>query len=252
MIPVSVVIIAKNEAHIIEQTLMAAQTLTDDVIVVDSGSTDGTEDIVKRNNARFIEVNWLGFGPTKNKGIDAAYNDWILSIDADEIPDQELMKNISYLDLSNDSVVYNIRFKTFLGNKVIRFGEWGNDSHIRLFNRTKVRWNNNQVHERLQLTADTLIKNIEGYIHHYTSKDLGEYVNKMTKYALLNAEGNFVKGKQSGWLQRNFSHHFSFISNYFFRLGFFDGIQGYWIAKITAYYTFVKYARLYELNQTKK
>ena len=83
-------------------------------------------------------------------------------------------------------------------------------------------------------------------------KDLADYATKMTNYALLNAEGNFQKGKKAGWVKRNLSHRFSFFRNYFLKLGFLDGIEGYWIARMTAYYTFLKYARLHELNQIKK
>ncbi len=252
MSPVSVVIITRNEAHSIGSAIASVRSLSDDVVVVDSGSTDDTQKIVTDNNARIIETNWDGFGINKNKGIAAAKYDWILSIDADEMPDKELLNIISSLNLANTSTVYNIRFRTFLGKKLIRYGEWGNDSHIRLFNRKKVIWNNAEVHEQLVISDGISVKNIKGHIDHYTMKDLAEYANKMTHYALLNAKENFKKGRHSAWLQRNFSHRFSFIQNYFLKLGFLDGIEGYWIAKMTAHYTFLKYARLYELNEIKK
>jgi glycosyltransferase involved in cell wall biosynthesis len=252
MTPISVVIIARNEAHIISKTLQSVHTLTDDIVVVDSGSTDGTQQLCRDNKATVIETGWDGFGPNKNKGIAAAKYDWILSIDSDEMPDDELLSTLASVSFNDVDAVYNIRFKTFLGNKLIRFGEWGKDAHIRLFNRTKVSWNNAAVHEQLIIPSTTLVKTLKGYILHYTMKDLADYATKMTGYALLNAEGNFQKGKTAGWMKRNLSHPFSFFRNYFLKLGFLDGIEGYWIARMTSYYTFLKYARLHELNRTKK
>lgn len=247
---ISVVLIAKNEAHIIGDTIRSVQSLTDDIIVVDSGSTDGTQQIVSSLNARLIETTWDGFGQNKNKGIDAAKYDWILSIDSDEIPDERLLKTLQTIDLNDVNKVYNIRFKTFLGSKLIRYGEWGKDAHVRLFNRRKVKWNNAKVHEQLVLPLGISISRIEGYIMHYTMKDIADYATKMTKYALLNAERYYHHGKQSGWIKRRLSPKFSFFQNYILKGGFLDGREGYLVARMTAYYTFLKYERLYELQHS--
>lgn len=244
---ISVVIIAKNEAHIIGDTIRSVQSLTDDIIVVDSGSTDGTQEIVHTLNARLIDTTWDGFGSNKNKGIDAAIYDWILSIDCDEMPDESLLKTLRSIDLNEPNVVYNIRFKTFLGSRLIRFGEWGKDAHVRFFNRQQVKWNNAKVHEQLVLPQDVRIQSIDGYIMHYTMKDLADYATKMTKYALLNAERYYYQGKRAGWIKRRLSSKFAFFQNYIVKCGFLDGREGYLIARMTAYYTFLKYERLYEL-----
>ena len=249
---ISVVIIAKNEAHIIADTIRSVQALTDDIIVVDSGSTDGTQQAARALKATVIDTVWLGYGRTKNKGIAAAKYDWILSIDADEMPDDKLVESLQKDDLNKASTVYNIRCKTFLGNRLIRHGEWGNDSHIRLFNRTKVTWNDAAVHEQLLLPSGALVRQINGYILHYTMKDLAEYANKMTRYALLNAQRYHQQNKKAGWLKRRLSPRFSFFQNYILKGGFLDGRAGYLIASMTAYYTFLKYERLYELNEAKK
>lgn len=249
MPPISVVVIAKNEAHIIGKTLESVIDFTDDIVLVDSGSTDETKAIARSYNVQVIETGWDGFGQNKNKGIAAAKYDWILSIDADEMPDADLLKALSGIDFSNVNTVFNIQFQTFLGKKRIRYGEWGKDAHIRLFNRTKVMWDDAKVHEQLIIPEGMKVKNLNGFILHYTMKDLADYATKMNGYALLNATHFFERGKKATWLKRNFSHHFSFLSNYIFKLGFLDGIHGYWIAKMTSHYTFLKYARLYELQQ---
>lgn len=248
---VSVVIIAKNEAHVLGETIRSVMNFSNDIIVVDSGSTDGSQQLAASLGATVLTTSWKGFGPTKNEGIEKAKHDWILSIDADEQPDESLLKSIRNITLPDANIVYNIRFKTYLGSKLIRYGEWGNDEHLRLFNKQKIRWNDAEVHEQLLIPAGFQVKTLEGFIHHFTMKDVAEYSTKMTKYALLSAERYFKQGKRSGWLKRNVSPRFSFISNYFFKLGFLDGKEGFLIAKMTMFYTYIKYMRLYEMQKTK-
>src|SRR5882762_5142095 len=133
--PLSVVIITRNEAHIIGKTLQSLQGITDDYVIVDSGSTDDTVTICKNFGAKVIETTWDGYGPNKNKGIDAAKYNWILNLDADEAIDSELKNAIQQLELQDENTVYNFKFKNFFCNKWIRYGEWSGDKHIRMFNR---------------------------------------------------------------------------------------------------------------------
>jgi len=246
---ISVVIVCRNGAKVIEETIKSFAGLTDDVLVYDNGSTDGTQEIVKETGAKLFEGAWEGFGKTKNKANALAKHDWILSLDADEAIDEELKKNLLDLDLSDEIRVYEIRFKNFLGNKWLRFGEWGNDKHIRLFNRQKVKWNDAEVHESLILPRETKIVSVKGNVLHKTASDIDEYKQKMIKYAELNAEKYFKLGKRATIFKMVFSAIFSFIKNYFFKLGFLDGAAGFHCAKINAQYTFLKYKKLKEFNQ---
>jgi glycosyltransferase involved in cell wall biosynthesis len=245
----SVVIICRNEAHIIAQTLAAVKRLSDDIVVVDSGSTDGTQQIVLNSGARLLETSWDGYGPNKNKGVAMARHDWILSLDADEMPDEQLTETLSVLSLTDPLTVYNIRFRAFLGNKMIRFGEWAGDAHIRLYHRQQVHWNEAQVHEALEMPASVRVVTIKGYMHHYTSRNLEEFAAKTLQYAMLNAEKYHRRGKRSSWLQRRLAGPLSFVNNYLLRLGFLDGEAGYTIAKMNAWYTWMKYTRLKELEE---
>jgi hypothetical protein len=173
-----------------------------------------------------------------------------LSIDCDEMPDETLVQTLRDIDLTDANTVYKINFRTFLGKKLIRYGEWGKDAHIRLFNRTSVRWNNAAVHEQLIMPDGVRVKNCSGFILHYTMKDVADYATKITHYALLNAERYFRQGKKAGFFKRRISPGFSFFQNYLIRLGFLDGHEGYLIASMTRYYTFLKYHRLYELTHS--
>jgi glycosyltransferase involved in cell wall biosynthesis len=244
---VSVVIIAKNEAHIIGQTLQSLQGLTDDVVVVDNGSTDDTIDICSQAGAVVIKTAWQGYGPTKNTGIKAAKYDWILSLDADEAIDETLKAAIRKINTADEQKVYNLTFKNFFCGKWLRYGEWGSDRHIRLFNRKWVQWDAAAVHEQLLLPPQAAIVNLPGNVLHYTVNSMQDYMEKTERYARLNAAKYFEQGKKSSLVKRWLSPAFSFVQNYLFRLGFLDGREGYITAKTTARYTFLKYAYLKEL-----
>jgi glycosyltransferase involved in cell wall biosynthesis len=248
---ISVVIICKNEEDEIGRCLRSLLGLTDDTVVLDNGSTDNTKDIVREAGARLIEDSWEGFGKTKNKATRMAKYDWVLNLDADESIDEELKQELLSLPLDDDKDVFEMKFKNFLGNKYLRFGEWGGDKHIRLFNRDKVSWNEARVHEGLMLPPDVQVRKLKGYVLHYTVKNEAEFADKMQRYAFLNAEKYAEQGKKSSWINVYGAPLFSFVKYYIFKLGFLDGRAGYVCAKMNSYYTFIKYARLLELNKVK-
>ena len=245
----SVVIITKNEAHIIEQTILSVLSVTDDIVIVDSGSTDDTVLIAKKHGANVIETTWDGYGKNKNKGIAAAKHNWILNLDADEVIDEQLQSAIKNLPLINEDEIFEMRFKNFYLNKWIKYGEWGNDKHIRLFNRNKIIWNAAAVHENLTISSQTKKTLLNGSILHYTVNNKEEYLFKTTNYAMLNAKKYFAQGKQPTLFKLLFSPLFSFVQNYIIRLGFLDGKEGFVIAKTTALYTFLKYKYLNALHK---
>jgi glycosyltransferase involved in cell wall biosynthesis len=247
--PLSVVIITKNEAHIIGTTLQSLQGITDDIVIVDSGSTDDTLSIVQQFGATIITTGWDGYGQNKNKGIEVAKHDWILNLDADEAIDDTLKAAIATLDLQNENAVYQFKFKNFFCNKWIRFGEWSGDKHIRLFNRKAVRWNTAAVHEGLTLQNSNPVITLPGNVLHYTTQHMDEYISKTIAYAKLNATKYQLQGKQAGFFKLRIAPGLTFFQHYILRLGFLDGWEGYLIAKTTAWYTFLKYSYLKELNR---
>ena len=244
---ISAVIITKNEAHIIGTTLQSIRDVVDEVIIVDSGSTDESVAICRQYGASIIETGWDGYGANKNKGIDAAAHDWILNIDADEALDTTLQQSLKKAHLQDENTVYEFKFKNFFCGKWIRFGEWAGDKHVRLFNRKKVRWNSAAVHESLTIDSNTIAIQMEGWILHYTTKDMEEYISKTVSYAKLNARKYFAQGKKAGFFKLRLAPGFSFFQHYILRLGFLDGWEGYLIARTTGWYTFLKYSFLKEL-----
>ncbi len=248
----SVVIITKNEAHIIEETLQSLNGITNDIIVVDSGSTDNTISIARQFASKIIEAGWYGYSQNKNIGIAAAKNDWILSIDADEVVDQKLHDTLLNFSPQNQSEVFNIRFRTFFCKKRIRFGEWGIEKHIRIFNRKAIKWNDSEVHESLVFPKDVSKKILNGHLLHYTVENLKEYRNKICNYSLMRAREYFAKGKHATLFKLYLSPFLSFFHNYILRGGFLDGKEGLTIALGSFRYSFLKYKYLHQLTMAKQ
>jgi glycosyltransferase involved in cell wall biosynthesis len=248
----SIVIVCKNEEGNIGRVLQSIAGLTDDVLVYDNGSTDKTLNILHQYGVRVHQGEWLGYGKTKRLAVSLAKYDWVLSIDADEALDSVLQQTLQTISFHRPQTVYELQFKNLLGEKHLRWGEWGGDKHIRLFNRQFVNWNEAPVHESLAIPEDADVQPLAGHVLHRTMNDTVEYSQKMVRYALLNAEKYFAQGKKSTWAKRYINPPFSFTKHYIFQLGFLDGWEGLLSARMTAFYTFLKYARLHELWKTNK
>lgn len=247
----SAVIISKNEAHIIGRVLDSLKGITDDIIVVDSGSTDGTQEICRNSGARVIEIKWKGYGDAKNSGNAEARHDWILSIDSDEVLTEKLRKSLLRVDLTDPTIVYRLRRRSLFSGKIMRFGLWRNDYPIRLFNRRHAEWSLDEVHERLAFGSRVKVMNLNGDLIHETAPDPVEYEEKLRKYARLHAEKNFRMGRRPGWFKLYFSPSFSFLRYYVFQLGFLDGWRGFRLCLLNSRYIHDKYwilKRLYGQN----
>jgi len=247
MIAVSVVIITKNKADIIPACIEKAKLITDDIIIINN-NMGAEQSITSINGCRIYKKNWDGYGANKNKGIDEAKYNWILSIDADEMPDDDLIKSLHELDYSDAATVYDIKFRSYFGKKMIKYGSWGRDHHIRLFNRSLVRWLETMVHETLVLPQNVQVKKVDGYVHHYSVKDADEYESKSSYYAKLSAKKYFSTGKKANTIKLYISPVFGFLRNYIFYLGFLDGREGWQIAKITIRNTQRKYRFLKQME----
>ena len=249
MVPVSVVVISKNEEEIIASCINAAKLISGDIIIIDNDSTDKTTAIALASGCRVYHENWDGYGVNKNKGIACAKHDWILSIDADEIPDEELVRSLHDTVLDDPTVVYDIAFKSYFGYKAINFGSWGRDHHVRLFNRTMVKWSESPVHETLVLPQGIRVKKLSGRIHHYSAKNETGYQSKAARYARLCAEKYFAEGKKATSIKLFIAPLFHFLKNYVVFLGFMDGREGFIIATTIARHTRLKYRLLQQMTK---
>lgn len=247
----SIVIICKNAAPVIADTLRSVQGLTDDVLLFDNGSTDATMTIAADFQVRIETGSWEGYGATKNKANALAVHDWILGLDADESLSPELQQYLLNFEPGRNNIVYRVKRRNFLGHKEVRFGEWGKDRIIRMFNRTYTHWNDALVHELPEMPAGTEVQDLPGALLHKTMRDETEYAQKTAHYAALRAEQYFRSGRKASRLKEWFSPAYAFFNNYILHLGFLDGKAGYTCASMTARYTRLKYAGLRALWRSK-
>ena len=179
----TVSIITLNEEKNLERTLKSVQDFADEIVIVDSGSTDKTEEIAKKFGAKFVYQEWLGYGAQRNKAIDLATSDWVLNIDADEEISPELAKRIKAIKENSRYKVYKINFMSVCFNKKIKHGGWSNSYRIRLFRKDSGRFNENSVHEEFKTTQE--IAKLHKYIYHHTYSDLADYFDRFNKYTTL-------------------------------------------------------------------
>ncbi|MFM6925104.1 MAG: glycosyltransferase family 2 protein, partial [Ferruginibacter sp.] len=161
---ISVVIICKNGSARLSETFESVQGIGNEVMLYDSGSNDDSIQIAKKYGARIETGEWEGYGRNRYKASQLAKHNWILMIDTDEVLDEDLKQAILNLDLTDERMVYNMRYKNFYGSTEIKFGEWGNDSHIRMANRETVKIDQEVVHEKLFLQPGLSVKTLDGYI----------------------------------------------------------------------------------------
>lgn len=243
----TVSIITLNEEKNLARTLESVKKFADEIVIVDSGSTDKTEEIAKSFNAKFYFQKWLGYGPQRNKAIELASSEWVLNIDADEEISEELAKKIVDIkDEKNGNIdVFKINFMSVCFGKKIKHGGWSNSYRIRLFKKNSGRFNENNVHE--EFITNSHIGKINEYILHHSYSDLEDYFTKFNKYTTLGAIEYYKKNKKANLVSIVLNPIYKFIRMYFFRLGFLDGLEGFILAITSSLYTMVKYYKLKEI-----
>lgn len=250
---ISVVIITLNEEKNIARCLNSVTGIADEVVVVDSGSTDGTSQICKEYGARFISHPWQGFAETKNFANSQALHPLILSLDADEALSEELRNSIRKIKNEGFSgVVWSMnRLTNYCGSWIKHCG-WYPDKKIRLFHRDTAHWKGLLIHETLDINTGIKVNHLKGDLFHYSYYTIGEHVAQANHYTDLAAQEAFSKGKSAGWFDIIFKPLVRFIRDYFFRLGFLDGHYGFVICRLSANATFLKYVKLRELIRKQK
>lgn len=236
----SVTVITKNEAHRIERCLRSV-AFADERIVLDSGSTDDTVAIAQRCGARVeLSPDWPGFGPQKNRALALARGEWVLSIDADEEVTPELREAIitAVRSPGGPDGYWLARSSSFCGRR-IRHGDWRNDRVLRLFRRTRARFTDDLVHERVDCPPPHGM--LAGVLLHDSIDSLQDALEKTERYARLGAEKLRARGRRGGLLQALVHGTWTFLRGYLLRLGFLDGRAGLTIAALDARGTYLRY-----------
>jgi glycosyltransferase involved in cell wall biosynthesis len=252
-VKISAVIIAFNEEKKIADAIKSV-AWADEILVVDSESTDETRKIAESLGAKVSIKKWLGFSAQKQFAVDNASFDWIFSLDADEKVSDELKTEI--LKLKNDSAEidadgFRIPRLSFYMNRPIQHGGWYPDWQLRLFNRRKGRWKDVLIHESFVLENGAKIEKLSGDVLHYSWESAAHHERMISeRYAPLAAEQNFQNGKRTSPLKIVFAGFLAFFQTYFVKAGFLDGFAGFCIARFAAHHAFLKHMLLWE-KQTK-
>ena len=246
--PLSVIVITHNESANIRDCLLSLG-FADEVVVLDSGSTDGTPDMARDLGAVVHFSNdWPGFGPQKNRALQFARFPWVLSLDADERVSPELAAQIARVVAEDADVAYEIpRLTQFCGRWIHHCG-WTPDYVLRLFKRDAARFSEDLVHERV-LLAQGATARLSVPILHYSYPTPAHYWRKLEQYSQAWAEQRFARGENTSMLRAGLAGVVAFLRSYVLRLGFLDGAMGFAVCTMQAQAAFGKYFALYCLNQ---
>ena len=247
----SVVIITHNEEENIPRCILAVKDLADEILVIDSFSTDRTVEICNSSGCKVISHPFEGYGQQKQFGAEQAANNWILSLDADEVVTDELKQEISTL-LQKEPIMhggYNIPFSLFYMGRILRYSGTGNEIHLRLFDRTKGRFTEVRVHEGVEINGPA--GTLKGKIIHYSYRDLSHHLHKINTYTTQAAEGYTARGKKFSKVWAAFKFPVSFFVFYIIKLGILDGYPGFLWSFFAAFYGSVKVAKTIEMQEKK-
>ena len=240
MIPMSVVIIVRNEEHNLPRLLDSIQ-FSDDIVVVDSDSTDATMSIARTRGCRCFNRTFDGFGPQKRYAVEQARHEWVIVLDADEEVSQELVEQLVKLDLSQTQFVYRIRRSSFYLGRWIRHTEWSRDKPLRIFHSDHGNYGDDLVHETLLHDGQEQI--LPGPLLHYPYDSIAHHLAKIDLYTRLRAED---RSRNYGVASLLLRPPWKLTRNLILQRGFLDGWQGLVVCGMAAIHEFLKVARVLE------
>jgi len=238
----SVVIITKNEERNIERCFKSIVDVADEIIVVDSFSTDNTIALCEKYDVRVIQRKFEGYGSQKQFATEQANFDYVLSLDADEELSKELKASILTVKEKLSYDCYSFNRRNFYCNKPILFCGWYPDKKIRLFDKRKVNWNNREVHETVEILDQEQVLHLQGNLNHYRCSSIEEHQEKEKKYSRMNADILIKERKSVSFITPYLKGSFRFFKTYILQLGVLDGYYGFLISKTLANSSFRKYA----------
>lgn len=250
MIKISATIITLNEEKNIGRCLESLKGVADEVIVLDSFSTDKTKEICLSYGAKFFEQKFLGYRDQKNMAQDMAQYDYVLSIDADEVLSSELREEILKIKNHFDFAGYEFSRLTNYNGKWIHHCGWYPDKKIRLVKKNKGRWGGENIHEGM--VVDGPVALLKGDLLHYSYDSISSHVLQANKFSTMEALALYNKGKRATVLKLVTRAPYQFFKDYFLKLGILDGRYGFVICFINGLYVLLKYAKMFDLQQSKK
>jgi len=247
---VSVTIVTRNEAARVGACLDSV-SWADEIVVLDSGSTDGTQDLCRARGAIVIDRPWEGYAAQKNLAIDQTRHAWLLSLDADErVTDGLRDRILEVLASGGPADGYRIPRRNFFFGKWLRHGDLWPDHQIRLFRRDRGRFNAKAVHESVEVEGE--IAELSEPIDHYSYDRVSEFFDRQVRYAALAAEDLATQGKVAGWTDFALRPLFRFLKSYILKSGWRDGREGFLVSVGSAFYVFMRAAFLWELRRERE
>lgn len=231
----SAVIISLNEERNLENCILSIQAIADEIVLLDSYSTDATLAIAKKYNCHIVQEQFIGFGPQKNKAIALASHDWILSIDADECLSDTLQASIqTWKQNTPTHSLYSMNRLTNYAGHWIRFGGWYPDTLLRLFNRQYAQFSSAIVHEEIVFEKGMQLKKLKGDILHYSFPYIITHLRKIVKYSSIGAASDIENGKSCSYIKYKLVPIWIFITQYIIKLGCLDGRAGWKVSYYSA------------------
>jgi glycosyltransferase involved in cell wall biosynthesis len=247
----SVVIITHNEEKNIGRCIDAVKSLADEIIVLDSLSTDNTVSIARIKGAKVWQESFRGYIEQKNRAIEFASFNYIFSIDADEVADEKLVSSIRKAKKTFIYNAYKMKRCTNFCGRFIRFGTWYPDKKIRLFDKRVSRWGGINPHDKIVFDKPVAVKYLDGEILHYCYNTKKEHADQSIRFSSIAANSLYEAGIRTSLLKIIVNPAWAFINGYFIRGGFLNGKSGFIIAVKQVQYTFLKHIKLYRLQHRK-
>ena len=250
----AVALIVKNEAKNLDACLKTVAEWVDEIVILDSGSTDETEKVTRKYTEKFhVNKDWPGFGPQRRLAQEYVESDFVLWLDADERITDELKVSIQQAVEKNEpKTLYSICRLSWVFGRYIRHCGWYPDRVVRLYPTQLTQYDDSLVHEKVEISTDMNVKELSGDAIHYTYNDLHHYLVKSAGYAQAWAEQREKRGKKSSILEGMLHAVACFLKMYVFKAGFLDGKQGFLLSVLSAHSTLVKYADLWIRTSTEK
>lgn len=248
----SVVIITYNEGRNIGNCIDSVRSIADEIVVLDSLSSDDTVKIAREKGANVYLQPFLGYIEQKNEALNLASHPYVLCLDADEVLDETLRTSIREIKKQDAPAAYTMNRCTSYCGKFIRHGSWYPDKKLRLFDRSLGRWGGENPHDRVILRSALPVYHLKGDILHYSYDNIGEHVVQNSRFSTISAESMFEKGRRTSLARVIFNPWWAFTVSYFIRLGILDGFYGFVIAVNIAHLTFLKHAKLYQKQRQKE
>jgi glycosyltransferase involved in cell wall biosynthesis len=249
MSQVSVVIISYNEEKNIGRCIDSVKAIADEIIVVDSFSTDRTREIAIEKGATVRQERFRGYIEQKNLALQLAQHEFTFCIDADEALDATLAESIAKVKKEFKSKAYSMNRCANYCGQFIRHGLWYPDKKVRLFDKRFASWGGTNPHDKIELKENVQIRHLVGDILHYTYDSIEDHMVQSNNFTSISASSMFEQGQRSNWLKILVNPLWTFVHGYFIRVGFLDGFYGFVIAINSAHQTFLKYAKLYRLQK---